>query len=69
MFFVLGVSTSFKVPCGVMEESDVESLFWIAKYKLLFNAWVVTYWLLILASLTGSEFKFLLILFMSFSYI
>ena len=43
MLFVLGVSESFKGVWGVMEESGVESLFGLAKDKLLLNTWVVPY--------------------------
>ena len=37
MLFVLGVSEPFKSVRGVTEESDVESLFELAKYELLLN--------------------------------
>ena len=37
MLFVLGVSEPFKGVRGVTEESDVESLFELAKYELLLN--------------------------------
>ena len=53
MLLALGVSASFKGAWRVMEESDVESLFGLAKYELLLNTWVVPYPLLVLASLTG----------------
>ena len=53
MLLALGVSASFKGAWGVMEESDVESLFGLAKYELLLNTWVVPYSVLVLASLTG----------------
>ena len=41
MLFVLGVSEPFKSFWGAMEESDVESLFELAKYELLINNWLV----------------------------
>ena len=52
MLFVLGVSEPFKGVWGVMEESDVESLFELAKYELLLNTWLVPYSVLVFASLT-----------------
>ena len=38
MLFVLGVSEPFKGVSRVSEESDVGSLFELAKYELLLNA-------------------------------
>ena len=51
MLFVLGFLEPFKGVWGVTEESDVESLFELAKYELLLNTWTVPYSVLVFASL------------------
>ena len=69
MLFVIGISESFKGAWGVMGDSSGELLFGVAKDRLQLTTWVISYPVLVLASLTEQELKFLLILFISFLFI